>query len=254
MHVYVQSGQFDRFVRSWTATFGGITTAASVTHVTPTPSTTRSQLILSPVGALSVFEFLSPIPYPFGAERGSWLMTDLDAGVAHARAAGAAVLVAPFSDPIGRDAVIQFPGGVNTQLYWHTTAPSYPPLKTVPDNRVYVSPDAVDAFLRSYRDFTDAVVNADERAADGAVLGRPGTTFRQIRLSSPFDNTTVLVTDGQLAYPYGREVAGYAVSDVAATVDAARAAGATVLVPVTGTAPSAMLQFPGGYIAEVHKA
>ena len=33
----------------------------------------------------------------------------------------------PFDDPIGKDAIIQWPGGVNTQLYWHTTAPSYKP-------------------------------------------------------------------------------------------------------------------------------
>jgi hypothetical protein len=30
---------------------------------------------------------------------------------------------APFDDPIGRDAVIQWSGGANMQLYWHTTPP-----------------------------------------------------------------------------------------------------------------------------------
>ena len=58
-----------------------------------------------------------------------------------AKATGADVLVAPFNDPIGRDAIIQWPGGVNTQLYWHTTAPSYSSLQTIPENRVYVSPE-----------------------------------------------------------------------------------------------------------------
>lgn len=254
VHVYVDPAQFDAFVRSWTATFGGTTSAAVTTHVTPTPSTTRSQLILSPVGTLSVFGFSTPVPYPFGAERGGWLTTDLDAALAHARAAGAATLVEPFDDPIGRDAVVQFPGGVNTQLYWHTTAPSYPALQSVPDNRVYLPPGSVEPFLRSYGDFTAAVVDSDNPAADGALLGKPGTTFRQIHLSGPFGNTMVSVTDGHLPYPFGRELAGYAVSDVDATLAKARSSGARVLSPPVGATKSAVLQFPGGYTAEIHQA
>lgn len=254
VHVYVDPGQFDAFVDSWVATFGGTTSKASITHVTPTPSTTRSQLILSPVGTLSVFGFTTPVPYPFGTERGGWLMTDLDAGLAHAQAAGATTVVAPFDDPIGRDAVIQFPGGVNTQLYWHTTAPSYPPLRTVPDNRVYLSPGNVEPFLRSYGEFTGAAVDSDEPAADGALLGAPGTTFRQIHLSGPFGNTMVSVTDGHLPYPVGRELAGYAVDNVDTTIAKAKSAGAQVLSPPVGAVKSAFLQFPGGYIAEIHTA
>lgn len=252
VHVYVDPAQFDSFVHSWIVTFGGTTSQAVTTHVTPTASTTRSQLILSPVGTLSVFGFLSPIPYPFGTERGGWLMADLDTGLAQARAAGAATVVAPFVDPIGRDAVIQFPGGVNTQLYWHTTAPSYPPLQTIPDNRVYLSADAAEEFLRSYRQFTSATVNSDDPKADGALIGKPGTTFRRVRLSSPFGNTVVIVTDGQLPYPFGRDVAGYAVADTAATVAKAQSVGATVLSPPVGPQRSTVLQFPGGYIAEIH--
>lgn len=255
VHVYVQPGQLENFVRSWTATFGGSTTTESVADVTPTPSQTKSQVILSPVGTLSVFEYLSPVPYPFGTERGGWLIKDFDAGVQQARADGASVVVAPFPDPIGRDAIVQFPGGVTTQLYWHTTPPSYPPLQTMPDNRVYVSPDAVDAFLKSYSSYTAGTVAKDEPSADGALIGKPHTTLRQIHITSPFGNTVVLVTDGQLPYPYGREVAGYAVTDVNASTDKARAAGATVLVPPITVAgvTSATLQFPGGYIAELHQ-
>jgi hypothetical protein len=66
---------------------------------------------------------------------------------------GADVIVAPFPDPIGRDVVIQWPGGVNMQLYWHTTAPSFPKLQTVPENRVYLSPDKVDEFVRRFIHF-----------------------------------------------------------------------------------------------------
>src|ERR1700685_2028637 len=146
-HVYVQPEDFDRFVASLIATFGGTTTKQGVFTVTPTPSSTMSQLIMTPVGTVSVFGFKTPVPYPFGLERTGYLVTDMDAAVRAAKASGADVFVAPFNDPIGRDAIIQWPGGVNTQLYWHTTAPSYTPLQTTPENRGYVSPDRVDGFV-----------------------------------------------------------------------------------------------------------
>src|ERR1700722_16724568 len=124
-HVYVAPDAVDKFVASFTATFGGQSTKQVVVTVTPTPSITSSQLIQTPVGTVSLFGFKTPIPYPFGAERTGYLVTDLDAAIKAARAAGADVLVTPFPDPIGRDAVIQWPGGVNMQIYWHTTPPSY---------------------------------------------------------------------------------------------------------------------------------
>jgi hypothetical protein len=148
-HVYVAPEDFDRFVASLLATFGGTTTKRGVATVTPTPSSTITQLVLTPVGSISVFGFKTPIPYPFGLERTGYLVTDLDAAIGAARATGADVIVTAFPDPIGRDAVIQWPGGVNTQLYWHTTAPSYAPLQTIPENRVYVSPDRAEAFAPS---------------------------------------------------------------------------------------------------------
>src|SRR5258705_7654881 len=125
-HVYVAPQDFDRFVASVIATLGGTTAQEGVATVTPTPSSTRMQLVLTPVGTLSVFGFKTPIPYPFGSERTGYLVTDLDEAIRAATATGADVRVLPFNDPIGRDAVIQWPGGVNTQLYWHTSAPSYP--------------------------------------------------------------------------------------------------------------------------------
>ncbi len=123
-HVYVAPEQFDAFVASVLATFGGTATKEGVFTVTPTPSSTMSQLVLTPVGTISVFGFKTPVPYPFGAERTGYLVADMDAAIKAARVAGADVLVTPFNDPIGKDAIIQWPGGVNTQLYWHTTAPS----------------------------------------------------------------------------------------------------------------------------------
>jgi hypothetical protein len=41
---------------------------------------------------------------------------------------------------------------------------------------------------------------------------------------------TVFATDGQLPYPYGRELTGYEVEDLADTLAKATAAGAVVLV------------------------
>jgi len=128
-HVYVAHQDFDRFVASLIATFGGTATKQGVFTVTPTPSSTMSQLVLTPAGSVSVFGFKTPIPYPFGAERTGYLVTDLEASVKAAQSDGADVVVAPFNDPIGRDAVVQWPGGVNMQLYWHTAPPSYAPLK-----------------------------------------------------------------------------------------------------------------------------
>ncbi|WTO33075.1 glyoxalase [Streptomyces achromogenes] len=253
-HVYVTPGDVDRFVASWVATFGGTHTAKVVTTVTPTPSSTESELVLSPVGTLSVFDFKTPVPYPFGTERTGWLVRDLDVGVRQARRSGAHVVVAPFDDPIGRDAVVQFPGGVNAQLYWHTKAPSYAPLETVPDNRLYLTPDSVDGFLGSYLRFTGGRIVSDRRSADAGDIGLPGRTYRRIALRSPFGNTVVSVTDGHLPYPFGRETTGYAVHDLAATLRKAEAGGAKVLWgPYSAEGRcSAMVRFPGGYVAELH--
>src|SRR6266403_5648453 len=253
-HVYVAPEDFDRFVASLIATFGGTTTKQGVFTVTPTQSSTISQLVLTPVGSVSVFGFKTPIPYPFGLERTGYLVRDMDEAIRAAKASGADVLVASFNDPIGQDAVIQWPGGVNTQLYWHTTAPSYPPLQTVPENRVYVSPDKVNAFVRSFLAFSHGTVVSDDAQAPGVEIGRPAETYRRVSIESKFGKLTALVTDGHLPYPYGREMTGYEVSNLAETITKAKAAGADVLVAPykTDDRDAAVVSFPGGYIAEIH--
>lgn len=253
-HVYVAPEDFDRFVTSLVATFGGTTSKQGVFQVTPTPSQTISQLVLTPVGTVSVFGFKTPIPYPFGDERTGYLVSDMDAAVRAARETGADVLVAPFADPIGRDAIIQWPGGVNTQLYWHTTAPSYPALQTVPENRVYVSVDREAQFVRSFLDFSHGKIMSDDTHAPGVEIGRPGDTYRRIRIDSQFGKLTVHVTDGHLPYPYGREMTGYDVADLDETLAKAKTAGVTILVQpyIADRRRAAMVQFPGGYIAEIH--
>ena len=253
-HVYVAAKDFDRFVTSFVATFGGSTSKQGVFTVTPTPSSTMSQLLLTPVGTVSVFGFKTPIPYPFGSERTGYLVTDLDAAVRAARASGADVIVAPFNDPIGRDAIVQWPGGVNMQLYWHTTPPNYAKLQTIPENRVYVSPDRADAFIRSFVAFSGGTVTGDDAKAPGVEIGRPSDMYRRVRIASTFGNVAVLVTDGHLPYPYGRELTGYETPDLDATLTKAKSAGARVLVePYSANdRRSAFVQFPGGYIAEIH--
>jgi hypothetical protein len=253
-HVYVQPEDFDKFVASLVATFGGTTTKQGVFTVTPTPSKTMSQLVLTPVGTVSVFGFKTPVPYPFGLERTGYLVTNLDAAVRAAQADGADLLVTPFDDPIGKDAVIQWPGGVNMQLYWHTTPPSYPALQTIPENRVYVSPERVTAFVKSFLTFSHGKVVLDDAHAPGIEIGRASETYRRIRLSSVFGAMTVLVTDGHIPYPYGHETTGYEVQNLAATLGKAKAAGVSVLAgPITADdRNSAIVQFPGGYIAEIH--
>ena len=253
-HVYVSPEDFDRFVSSLLATFGGTATRQGVFTVTPTPSSTMSQLVLTPVGSVSVFGFKTPIPYPFGAERTGYLVTDLDGAIKTAVEDGADVLVSSFNDPIGRDVVIQWPGGVNMQLYWHTTAPSYKTLQTIPENRIYVSTNKVEAFLRSFLAFSRGKVISDNSHAPGVEIGRPQDIYRRIRIESTFGKLTVLVTDGHLPYPYGRETTGYEVANLTDTLAKAKAAGVEILVPryTADQRNAAFLKFPGGYIAEVH--
>jgi len=253
-HVYVAPQDFDRFVKSFADTFDGKLSARGVFQVTPTPSQTTQQAVFTPVGAISVFGFKTPIPYPFGAERTGYLVTDMDAAIRSAKAHGADVVVSPFNDPIGRDAIVQWAGGVNMQIYWHTAKPNNAALKTVPENRVYVSPERADAFVRDFTGFSGGRVTSDDKSALGIEIGRPSGTFRRIRIDSGFGKIAVLVTDGQLPYPYGREMTGYEVPDMAAALHKASEAGVTVLVPSyrTGDRAAAIIQFPGGYIAEIH--
>ena len=72
--------------------------------------------------------------------------------------------------------------------------------------------------------------------------------------SSQFGKVTVLATDGHLPYPYGRETTGYDVDDLPDTLMKAKAAGASVVIEPYSVAGrrAAIVQFPGGLIAEIH--
>ena len=253
-HVYVSPSDVNAFVKSFLGTFGGTSTKQVVATVTPTASRTTSQLLQTPVGTVSLFGFTSPIPAHFGDERNGYLITDMDSAIAAARQAGADIVVAPFRDPIGIDAIVQWPGGVNMQLYWHFTSPSYAPFRHVPENRIYISGDRADAFVRSFLAFSHGQVVSDEAQAPGIEIGRPDASYRRIRIESNFGKIQVLVTDGHLPYPYGRENTGYEVNNLEATLAKAQNLGVSVLVPAFASEgrKSAIVQFPGGYVAEIH--
>jgi hypothetical protein len=145
---------------------------------------------------------------------------------------------------------------VNTQLYWHTTPPSYAAFQTIPENRIYVSPIRVAAFVQSFLAFSHGKIMSDDAHAPGIEIGRTGDTYRRIRIESTFGKLAVFVTDGYLPYPYGREVTGYEVENLTDTLAKAEALGVTVLVNMffSEKRKSAIVRFPGGYIAEIHSS
>jgi hypothetical protein len=255
-HVYVAPADLDGFTSSLVATFGGTRSQPATFSVTPTPSETTFVFVFTPVGTFSVFGFKTPIPFPFGIERTGYLVTDMDSAIRSAKAHDADIVVAPFNDPIGRDVIIAWPGGVHMQFYWHTTAPQYAKLQAIPENRVYVSSDRADAFARDFVAFSSGKVVSDDSQAPGIEIGRPNDTYRRVRIESTFGKVTVLATDGHLPYPYGREITGYEVANLSDTLTKAKAAGATVVVePYKADGrQSSIVAFPGGYIAEVHSS
>ncbi|CAI2796655.1 Putative exported protein [Pseudomonas [fluorescens] SBW25] len=254
-HVYVAPADVDRFAQSFLATFGGKSTAQVVVNVLPVPSSTTSQLLQTPAGTVSLFGFTTPIPHPFGQERNGYLVKDMDVALKAARENGAAVIVSDFPDPIGRDAVVQWPGGVNMQFYWHTKTPDYAAFQTVPENRVYLSADRADRFIKAFLGFSHGKVLADDKHAPGVDIGQANGSYRRVDIESPFGRMAVLVTNGQLPYPFGHETTGYQVADLTATLGKATGSGATVVVPAFESKGrrSALVEFPGGYVAEIHQ-
>jgi hypothetical protein len=65
-HVYVAPEDVDKFMASFLATFGGQSTKQVVATVTPTPSSTTSQLLQTPVGTVSLFA--DPLSVRCGAD------------------------------------------------------------------------------------------------------------------------------------------------------------------------------------------
>lgn len=176
-HVYVASQDLDRFVQSFLATFYGSKSQPALLKITPTPSKTSREAVTTSVGVLSAFAFKTPIPYPFGSERTGYLVTDMDAAVKSAIAHGADLQVAAFPDVIGSDALIEWPGGVRTQLFWHTTLPKVLPLKSIPESLAYFSPVRGDVLIRDFLAFAQGNVISDEADAPGFAIGRVVGTY-----------------------------------------------------------------------------
>jgi hypothetical protein len=63
-----------------------------------------------------------------------------------------------------------------------------------------------------------------------------------------------MATDGQLPFPFGYDIAGYEVADLGQALAQGASHGLKVLAPPyeTGDRLRAVVQFPGGFIAEVH--
>jgi hypothetical protein len=154
----------------------------------------------------------------------------------------------PFSDPIGHDVIVEWPGGVYMQLYSRNVPTHSAPLLAIPENRVYVSPDKADEFIRDFVKFAHGSISSDESEAPGVEIGSANETYRRVRVESIFGKLTVLVTDGHLPYPYGRETTGYDVANLSSTLERARASGVTVLVaPYSAQGrEAAIVEFPGG--------
>jgi hypothetical protein len=108
--------------------------------------------------------------------------------------------------------------------------------------------------MRSFLAFSHGRVVSDDAHAAGIEIGRENDTYRRIRIQSNFGKLTVLVTDGHLPYPYGRETTGYEVVKLSDTLAKAKAAGVEILVPpyTADQRDAALVRFPGGYIAEIH--
>jgi hypothetical protein len=81
-----------------------------------------------------------------------------------------------------------------------------------------MSTNTVEAFLRSFLAFSHGKVVSDDPHAPGVEIGRSKDIYRRIRIESNFGKLTVLVTEGHLPYPYGRETTGYEVANLTDTL------------------------------------
>ncbi|QNT78316.1 glyoxalase [Entomobacter blattae] len=250
-HVYLKKGTLDAFTKSFVSTFGGTIQEGGTVQITPTKSSVQLAFIFSPVGSLSVFDFATALPAPFGQERTGFMVSDLQQALLTARQLGAKALIETFGDAIGNDAVIIWPNGVQMQLFQFFKPSQYAPLQTVPENRLYIPLEGADEFIRQFSIFSgsalieDAIMPAGQNPiSDGAV--------RNVLLvsSTSFGNTRIFITNGHLNYPFGRETFGYKTENLWDTLTKAVKAGADPLY--SNNTDSTILQFPGGYIAELH--
>ena len=234
----------DRFAAAFTATFGGAAGSPRSPAVTPTPSSTKMGGDPDAGGHVSVFGFTTPVPFPFGDERTGYLVTDMDRGhPGRTRGRRRRPRSRPSRTRSAQDAVVQWPGGVNMQLYWHTTPPNYAALQTIPENRS-TSHRSRRRLRSRFLAFSRGKVVSDDTAAPGVEIGRPGQTFARSASSRPSARSRCSSPTAIPPYPYGRETTGYEVTISLKRWPRHRAAAVTML----GGAP----QLPGS--ARRHRA
>jgi hypothetical protein len=73
-------------------------------------------------------------------------------------------------------------------------------------------------------------------------------------MTSGFGDISAFVTDGALPHPFGRELSGFEVADLGAALRGGGAEGLQTLVTPfhSQDRTAAVVQFPGGFIAELH--
>src|SRR5258707_593595 len=115
---------------------------------------------------------------------------------------------------------------------------------------VYVSNEDIDAFVNSF--LATFGGKASPRAVF-TVTPTPSKTASQY-VQTPVGMLSVFAFQTPIPYPFGDERTGYLVTDIAATLAKAEAAGAKVLFTPyqTGKGKTSIVEFPGGYIAEIH--
>lgn len=251
-HIYLQSGTLASFTNSIASTFGGSIQQGGTAQITPTPSTVKSAFVFTPVGNFTGFEYTTPVPKPFGNENYGFMVSDMEQALLAARQLGASVMIEPFPDALGRDAVLIWPNGVQMQLFQHFKPQNNQSLKNTPETRLYIPVDRADEFIHSYSQFSLSIlvqdrvlVAGDQPISDGAL--------REVHLTSEtsFGNTHIFVTNGHLNVPFGYEVTGYAVDDFQQTYVKAVENQAKTLW--SNYQNSAIIEFPGGYKAEIHQ-
>lgn len=253
-HIYTTMADVDPLTEQLVAVFGGEVKTYGELNICPQPSLAVVSVILSPYGLLSTFAFSTPVPYPFGQDKHGYRINDRAEMVARADAAGLDLAVAPFDDLGGLQVILRLPGGSALQLYEPPAEMGFPVVQHVPEARLYLGPRTIDPFLEAFATVTLGSVVRDDREADASEVGHEGT-FRRVEFESGYGRLLVLQTNGHQPYPYGWDFTGFAVDDLARKLDAATIAGAQVLIEPheANGRTSAMVQFRGGFVAELHE-
>jgi hypothetical protein len=116
---------------------------------------------------------------------------------------------------------------------------------------VYVASQHIDAFVDSF--IATFGGQASQRAVF-TVTPTPSKTASQY-VQTPVGMLSVFAFQSPIPYPFGREMTGYQVADLNETLAKAQGVGVKTLSPVNRTVEgrTAMVEFPGGYVAEIHE-